>query len=91
MALESWASVVGGEAAAGHAAPPSSRLNEIVALWDGDITRLAAGAIVNAANSQLQAGGGVCGAIHAAAGPGLAKECSALPSVPTGSAAMTGG
>jgi len=62
----------------------------VIEFIQGDITQVAADAIVNAANSRLEPGSGVCGAILKAGGASIFEECRRIGGCPAGSAVATG-
>jgi O-acetyl-ADP-ribose deacetylase len=66
-------------------------LKERIVIQQGDLTEMDTDAIVNAANNDLQLGGGVAGAIRRKGGEGIQRECDAIGSIPIGYAAITGG
>ncbi len=66
-------------------------LREQIELRQGDITELDVDAIVNAANNDLQLGGGLAGAIRRRGGPGIQAECDKIGTIPVGGAAITSG
>ncbi|MGA8142413.1 MAG: macro domain-containing protein [Candidatus Acidiferrales bacterium] len=62
-----------------------------IEILQGDLTEMDTDAIVNAANNDLQLGGGVAGAIRRKGGPDIQAECDAIGAIPVGGAAITSG
>lgn len=65
-------------------------IEEKIVLEQGDLTEADVDAIVNAANNDLQLGGGVAGAIRRKGGPKIQEECDRIGPIPVGEAAVTG-
>ena len=68
-----------------------TKIADKIIFLQGDLTEVDADAIVNAANNDLQLGGGVAGAIRRKGGEQIQRECDAIGSVPVGGAAITSG
>ena len=68
-----------------------ARWSDKIVVRQGDLTEAATDAIVNAANNDLQPGGGVAGAIRRKGGPAIQEECDRIGSIALGEAAITGG
>jgi O-acetyl-ADP-ribose deacetylase (regulator of RNase III) len=66
-------------------------LADHIEILQGDLTEMDTDAIVNAANNDLQLGGGVAGAIRRKGGPQIQKECNEIGTIPVGGAALTSG
>jgi O-acetyl-ADP-ribose deacetylase len=71
--------------------PAKTNFNGRVEILQGDLTEMDTDAIVNAANNDLQLGGGVAGAIRRKGGPRIQAECDQIGPVPVGGAAITSG
>ena len=69
----------------------SHRLVDRIIIQRGDLTEMDTDAIVNAANNDLQLGGGVAGAIRRKGGDAIQRECNEIGTIPVGGAAITGG
>ena len=69
----------------------TARWSDKVTISQGDLTEAATDAIVNAANNDLQLGGGVAGAIRRKGGPAIQEECDRIGTIALGGAAITGG
>lgn len=74
-----------------HKEKPGSAIASRIALIEGDLTEMDTDAIVNAANNDLQHGGGVAGAIRRKGGGIIQEESDAIGTIPLGSAAITSG
>lgn len=67
------------------------RIADNVVIQEGDLTEMDVDAIVNAANNDLELGGGVAGAIRRKGGEAIQRECNEIGSIPVGGAAITSG
>jgi O-acetyl-ADP-ribose deacetylase (regulator of RNase III) len=68
---------------------PAMKFANRIIIQQGDLTEMDTDAIVNAANNDLQLGGGVAGAIRRKGGDSIQQECNEIGSIPIGSAAVT--